>query len=487
MKVPPPFIYLLFPCLLLSATKDRFSPIDLWYEIYLGDTKVGYVSDTMQKEGDIIKSRNEFVMQIKRGDVGVEIVVEQETKEKVSGELIDFARETKMAGMHMLKKGRVEGNELVVHEKQFNAEKESKYPFDPDAGMDWGIRKQLLENGFEEAGKAYELKVYSPDMGLKAPIKANVVCLGTKLIQVGEEKIQGYEVDMELKGPYGAMKTKSWFDKDCVALRAEMNMGGLNISMIQVPKKIAKKMEMETQEILFSSVVPLNATVPKREKNIFMMEMIKGKWTAKLYEGSGQKVERVDEQSVRVIVDHSTKKKKGVQEIDVKPFLASNIYLDTEDLLIQKLAKKGKGKAKEPNEIAKKLTKFVFRYVSEKNYGVGFATASEVARNKEGDCTEHAVLLAALGRVLGIPSRVVTGLVYANEFEGKKDVLVYHMWTQFYIDNEWVNLDSALGLVKCPADRIAFSVDSMEEDAMASVNPVMELINNLKVTIQPVD
>ena len=57
-------------------------------------------------------------------------------------------------------------------------------------------------------------------MGLKAPIKANVVSgrLGTKLIQVGEEKIQGYEVDMELKGPFGAMKTKSWFDKDCVAL-----------------------------------------------------------------------------------------------------------------------------------------------------------------------------------------------------------------------------------------------------------------------------
>ena len=38
----------------------------------------------------------------------------------------------------MLKKGRVEGNELVVYEKQFNAEKESKYPFDPEAGMSWG-------------------------------------------------------------------------------------------------------------------------------------------------------------------------------------------------------------------------------------------------------------------------------------------------------------------------------------------------------------
>ena len=41
---------------------------------------------------------------------------------------------------------------------------------------------------------------------------------------------------------------------------------------------------------------------------------------------------------------------------------------------------------------------------------------------------------------MGIPTRVATGLVYADEFEGKKDVLVYHMWTQFYLDGEWVIL-----------------------------------------------
>ena len=186
-------------------------------------------------------------------------------------------------------------------------------------------------------------------------------------------------------------------------------------------------------------------------------------------------------------MDQSQRKEKGGEGIDLKPFLSANVYLDSDDLLIQKLSKKGKGKAKTTKAIANKLTRFVFHYMSNKNYEVGFATASEVARNKEGDCTEHSVLLAALGRALGIPSRVVTGLVYADEFEDQKDVLVYHMWTQFYIDEQWVNLDSALGLVKCPADRITFSVDSLEEDTIASVLPLVELINNLKVTVQTVE
>ena len=471
----------------VAGAKTEFTPVDRWYEVFLGGVKVGYVSDKMQKDGDVIKSRNEFVMQIKRAGQSIEITIEQDTKEKLSGELIGFSSETKMAGIPMLKKGRVEGKELVVYEKQFISGKETRYSFDPEGAMSWGLRKQVLENGFQEAGKTYELKVYSPDMGMKKPVQAKIICLGEKSIQRGQEKIKAFEVDMELKSPFGSIITKSWFDENCVAIKTVMNMGGMEISIIEVPKKKAKKMDAEIQELLLSSVVPLNAAVPSGDKNIFIMETVKGKWSSTLFEGTGQKVERIDDKSVRVIVDQSLKKKKVEGNIDLKPFLSSSVYLDTDDLLIQKLAKKGKGKAKTPQEIASKLTKFVYRYMSNKNYEVGFATASEVARNKAGDCTEHSMLLAALGRALGIPSRVVTGLVYADEFEGQKDVLVYHMWTQFYMDDEWVSLDAALGLVKCPADRITFVVDSMEEDIMQSVIPLMELIDNLKVTLQTVD
>ena len=471
----------------VAGAKTEFTPVDRWYEVFLADAKVGYFQDKMQKDGEVINSRNEFVMQIKRAGQSIEITVEQETKEKISGELIEFSSETKMAGIPMLKKGRVEGEELVVYEKQFISGKETRYPFDPEGGMSWGLRKQVLENGFQKAGKTYELKVYSPDMGMKKPVKAKIICFGEKPIQIGEKKIKAFEVDMELNSPFGSMITKSWFDENCVALKTVMNMGGMKISIIEVPKKKAKKMEEEAHELLLSSVVPLDAAVPNSDKNIFIMKSIKGEWSAKLFEGNGQKIEKINDNSIRVIVDQSQRKEKGGEGIDLKPFLSANVYLDSDDLLIQKLAKKGKGKAKTSQEIANKLTKFVFRYMTNKNYEVGFATASEVARNKAGDCTEHSVLLAALGRALGIPTRVVTGLVYADEFEDQKDVLVYHMWTQFYIDDQWLNLDSALGLVKCPADRITFSVDSLEEDTIASVLPLMELINNLKVTVQTVE
>ena len=69
-------------------------------------------------------------------------------------------------------------------------------------------------------------------------------------------------------------------------------------------------MDAEIQELLLSSVT-LNAAVPKGDKNIFMMESVKGEWSATLFEGTGQKIEKIDDKSVRVILDQSTKKKKS--------------------------------------------------------------------------------------------------------------------------------------------------------------------------------
>lgn len=303
----------------------------------------------MSVVGDKVKSRNEFVMQIKRVGRSIEITVEQETTEKVSGELIGFSSETKMAGIPMLKKGRVEGKELVVNKKQFISGKATRYSFDPEGGMSWGLHKQVLENGFEEAGKTYQFKVYSPDLGMKKPVMAKIICFGEKPIQMGEKKIKAFEVDMELKSPFGSMITKSWFDENCVALKTVMNMGGMKISIIEVPQKKAKKMEEEAGELLLSSVVSLNAAVPKGDKNIFVMETVKGEWSATLFEGTGQKVEKIDDKTVRVTVDQSPTKKKAVEEIDRKSFLSASVYLDTDDLLIQKLAKKGKGKDTQRN------------------------------------------------------------------------------------------------------------------------------------------
>jgi len=73
---------------------------------------------------------------------------------------------------------------------------------------------------------------------------------------------------------------------------------------------------------------------------------------------------------------------------------------------------------------------------------VGYASAAEVAQSKKGDCSEFAVLTAALCRSLGIPAQVVVGVVYVEEFRGFNG-FGPHAWVRANIGGKWIGLDAA--------------------------------------------
>jgi hypothetical protein len=108
--------------------------------------------------------------------------------------------------------------------------------------------------------------------------------------------------------------------------------------------------------------------------------------------------------------------------------------------------------------LARELSAWVGEYISNKNYGQGFASALEVMDTRAGDCTEHSVLLTALLRAAGIPSRPAVGIVY---YEGS---FLGHMWTEAYVDY-WRTLD-ALDPETLPIRiRVAASDDERAFDA----------------------
>ena len=90
------------------------------------------------------------------------------------------------------------------------------------------------------------------------------------------------------------------------------------------------------------------------------------------------------------------------------------------------------------------LQDLVNGHISKKSLNIGYASAGDAARLREGDCTEHALLLAALGRAIGIATRVVNGLAYTGDFEGNKAVFVPHAWVAAWTGERWQAFDAAL-------------------------------------------
>lgn len=75
----------------------------------------------------------------------------------------------------------------------------------------------------------------------------------------------------------------------------------------------------------------------------------------------------------------------------------------------------------------------------------GHFSAVEALARGAGDCTESAVVLAALGRAAGIPTRVASGIVYSREqYHGISHVFTSHVWTLAFVDGKWKSFDIAL-------------------------------------------
>lgn len=129
---------------------------------------------------------------------------------------------------------------------------------------------------------------------------------------------------------------------------------------------------------------------------------------------------------------------------ETKKCLEANFYLESDAEIIKTLAAKALGGEKNSLAAAKKLEAFVSDYITNKTLEIAFATAKQTAESRAGDCTEHACLLAGLARAAGIPSRVVAGIVYADQFVGKKQLFAYHMWTEMLIGGKWLPFDGAL-------------------------------------------
>src|SRR5205823_3136006 len=124
--------------------------------------------------------------------------------------------------------------------------------------------------------------------------------------------------------------------------------------------------------------------------------------------------------------------------------------VQSDDALIVSMAAEAAGNLPPGRDLARALEKYVYRCISKKSFAKSFSTAAEVARSREGDCTEHAVLLAALARACRVPARPVVGLVYYPPAQG----FAYHMWAELYVEDHWLPLDATLGQGGIAADHI---------------------------------
>lgn len=145
-----------------------------------------------------------------------------------------------------------------------------------------------------------------------------------------------------------------------------------------------------------------------------------------------------------------------------------NIECDEEEIRSKAMeASKGRG---DPLSAARNLMQWVYENL-EKKPVLSLPSALETLRTKIGDCNEHATLLTALLRAVGIPSRLCIGLAYS------RDRFFYHAWTEAYL-GEWVSMDATLNQMPVDPAHIKLIEGNLEKQV-----EIAALIGQIKMDI----
>lgn len=412
--------------------------------ILLEGKKIGHAVHARTIDGAKVTTCEQLTMTLGRGGQAVKIDSTESHFETLDGKPLGFEMLLNMSGVEQKHIGVVADGKVAIVTEAMGQKQTAEIDWPKGALLSQGMRLLQEQRGLKE-GDTYEADVFRPDM--RMAIRSQVAVGKKNSIDLFGRIVELTEVKVTLLVPGQPITVTSYLDAEFKALKTLVPMMGMTLEMVQCDKAFAQR---DDDVVDFLDRLSIKSPAELTD--------IPGK-TSLQYELSPSCPSEL------VILNTSSqtvKKDNGRLIVTVKPFapkadtqlpytgdntealaaLKPGEYLQSDNPKIKELTAAAVGTTTDTLKAARQIESFVKGFIITKDLSVGYASAAEVAQSRQGDCSEHAVLTAAMCRAAGIPARVVCGVVYVDSFVGQKSVFGGHMWTEVFIDNGWVGLDA---------------------------------------------
>jgi Transglutaminase-like superfamily len=161
-------------------------------------------------------------------------------------------------------------------------------------------------------------------------------------------------------------------------------------------------------------------------------------------------------------------------------YLANSDFVPKESSSIQKLGSgvmasdRSLSNDSSNTDKAKAVQREIQKRMARKEYDVQIRPLAYVAKSRKGNCVEHATMLAAVCRSLGIPTRIAIGVKYNDSEENP--AMKFHAWVEIQDGPRWVAMDSSQESFPTFIDRVKF-----RDSDFNSENPYLELLEVYKL------
>ncbi|HVR75765.1 MAG TPA: transglutaminase family protein [Planctomycetota bacterium] len=459
-----------------------------WHLFFLDGKPAGYqrISIRSREDGGATVTAFQKVI-VKRGPSTARVSVTTTTEEDATGRILGFRTVQSLSDVPMEAVGRREGEDLVVTESAEGKDTRTSRVAVPPEAVGPARADRILKERLKQPGDSAEVTTF----------------LAEARRFTREKHLLDGEESVDIRGTVKTLRrvtssvdilpglvTRSWFDAELNLEKSSMPFAGLEaVTYRSSLEEVLRQDFSSPPEIFFSSAVAVNRRVPSGAREaLYRITRREGARGANgsgagklaLHEGPGQKIVKADERStllrVRRVEPREEVKRPVAATPELEEYLRPNAYIQSGDEAIRRIAEEVAGEESRAWKAACLLEKWVESNVVEKNLNTSFATAREVLASRSGDCTEHAVLHAALLRAAGIPARVVAGLVHVD------GVFVGHMWTEVHA-GDWIPLDPTRAHCGVGADHIALSVSSLDSSLLDPVLEIVAILGNIKIEV----
>ncbi len=460
---------------------------DNWQVIYLSGQRIGYshtsIEPVEQDGKTLVRCSNITNITMKR--FGQTLVMKQTltTEETEDGDMLRFSFESaNPPASSTLTVGTVEGDQLKLKQTVNGKLKPSTQAWRKDVKSP-AFQDRALRNSPLKPGESRSFEAFMPEFNKVATIKLNATDFEETPLLDGKGR-RLLKVNMTQSVIPGLVMS-GFVDDKGDTLKSSTNMLGLEMITYQVNKDEALKVIAGAElDLAVNTLVKVKRiSDPHTTRKMRYRVTVKGQNPeAVIPSGESQSVKKVSDEVAEVTVTSLHIPEKATIRPGAAEFLAPSQYLQSDDERVKEHADKAAGDSKDPAQIARRMEKYVHEKLDTKNFSTAMASAGEVARTLEGDCTEHAVLLAAMLRAKGIPSRVAVGLVYVDTLSAFGG----HMWTEANLDGHWIPLDATLGRGGIGSAHLKLSDSSLADDgpsAISSFAPLMLVIGQLQIEV----
>jgi transglutaminase-like putative cysteine protease len=434
-----------------TEAESSKSDVDRWYVVEMMGSKAGSMHVKVEEKDGKITTSSRLELAIGRGDAAVKISMGSTFIETIEGKPVLMTSRSKTGQMVTEQRYTFTPTGMEVTSTQAGHTTTQTLPLPTQTWMPPAAAERYALAEYQKGSRSIE--VHTMD-GLTGPtvVSAKREGFTKETLEIEGKSVEVLKTQTTTSAAPGITSTE-YLDADLEMVQTETQMGGISMVMRRTTRQEAraKPKAGASPEIMLSTFVKPSSPIETPRTTT------RGEYVLSLPEGAmpdlpttgTQSVVRESPSTIRLTITRDAASRELPSE--TAPYLASTLLADAKDEKIVELTKRTlaiEPDASTPRQ-AELLRRAVHAHINLKNLGVGLGSASEVVRTREGDCSEHGVLLTAMLRAAGIPSRAVTGLIYADSFAGRAEIFGYHMWAQALLPGNdgtlrWVDLDATL-------------------------------------------